>query len=267
MRSAMWVLGMGLMLVSAWVWPNSLCERPISVAVSPLGETMKINGQQVSGIIPELLSKVEQETGCKFKYLILPRVRALRMFEQGEIDLIVAAQISQRDLAGVMTPILSVKSSLISRKSRLTNVDPLLLLQQGKLLVNVVRGMNSGPEYLALLAELKQKNKLEEVVDLDVIAHKMALNRADAIIIPPMVFLEAATVHGIADDLQITQLVDIPASRSGIYLSTQLLAKPAGQRVQMALNKIIRSGWVWRMYQQRLPAWSLIGITPITPAL
>lgn len=273
MRGAEWALGIGILLVSSWAWPNSKCERPISVAASPLGEALKIKDQQVSGIIPDLLSKVTQETGCQFKYEIVPRARAFSMFERGEIDIIPAAQTEERDQIGFLIAFISVKNALITRKSRSSKVAPLLLLQQGKLLVNVVRGINTGAmkpsaEYIDLITQLRQQNKLEEVVDLDLIARKMSMNRADATISPPMNFLGAATLYGIADDLQVTLLDDIAVSRAGLYLSKKLFtdsdtSNVDAQRVKSILHKVISEGYVWRMYQERLPAWSLIGVTPI----
>ncbi|MGL4995387.1 MAG: hypothetical protein ACRC6G_04360 [Deefgea sp.] len=252
-------------MASNWAWSSGTCARPIIVAASPLGETMKINGQAVSGIIPDFLSKISLETGCQFSYDIVPRVRALMMFERGEVDVMDAVQTPARDTAGLFIPYFSFKNALITRKSRQTNVAPLVLLQQGQLQVNVLRGMNHGSEYLALLAQLRQQNRLEDVVDLNMIARKMELNRADATIVSPIIFLDAATRHGIADDLQITLLQTVPA-KAGIYLSNKLLSEVDGQRIKSAISKAISEGNIWRMYQERLPAWSLTGVVPITGA-
>lgn len=254
---------LGLLISPTYAGELAGCSRPIVVAASPLGETMKIDQNNVAtGIVPEILAQIEKETGCHFVYQNLPRVRALWMFEKGEVDLIAAAQIPSRDAVGYFLPVITLQSTLITRKSRQSQTPPMEQLQRGELMVNVVRGMNSGPAYMALIDDLRQKNKLEEVVDLDVLANKMSVNRADATILSPLVFMYAAKMHGIENDLNITLFTPAQSSQAGFYLSKIKLSAPDHLRLKRAFEAKIKSGEVWRMYQSRLPAWALLGASP-----
>jgi polar amino acid transport system substrate-binding protein len=258
------IFAMGLAASISFAEELGGCSRPITVAASPLGETMKIDQNNgVSGILAETLAKIEKETGCHFVYQVLPRARALWMFEKGEVDLIAAAQLPSRDAAGVFLPVMLLQNTLITRKSRQTQIPPMERLQSGALMVNVVRGINTGPAYMALLDDLRRKNKLEEVVDLDVVANKMAVNRADATILPPLIFMLAAKTYGIENDLNITLFTPTQISPVGFYLSKTKLSTQDSLVLKSAFERAIESGEIWRMYQSRLPEWTLLGATPV----
>ncbi len=176
------------MVFPSVVWAG--CSRPMVVAISPLSVYMEVDlNERIKGIIPDLLHELSKKTGCQFVYEVMPRVRALKMFESGQIDLIAASRTVKRDAVGDYVFVMAEQPILITLKESVSKDMAMDALMQGKLRVNVVRGFDLGPAYLELLAELRKKNQLEDVIDTDTIANKMLEKRCDATVISATNFL------------------------------------------------------------------------------
>jgi len=186
------VIGVLLAQWSAFALASTGCSRPLVVASSPLSIFMEVDeSSRVSGVVPDFLAEISRTTGCQFVYDVMPRIRALRMFEAGKIDIIIASKIDKRDAVADYVNGVFERPSLIMLKDHPDAATPLDALMQGKLQVNVVRGFDMGPEYRALLEQLKQKNKLEDVLDTDIIARKMLEKRCDATVLGASTFAKS----------------------------------------------------------------------------
>lgn len=232
------------------------CSRPITVAASPLGLFMDIDEQNiVSGIIPDFLAEISKTTACQFVYEVMPRVRALRMLELGKIDIIAASQTPQRDAAADYVNVLSEPVSLISLKDRTGSGNPIDDLRQGKMQVNIVRGFDMGTEYWKLVANLRQKNRIEDVLSADIIAQKMLSNRCDATIMGVSTFIKSVEKYKLESRLLITPIDFFPPLNSGFYFPKNSL--PEKDRLFL-INEValkVKAGRIKDLYKQKLIKW------------
>lgn len=217
------------------------------VPASSLGRMMTVDpaSGEVGGVYPELLRERGRRAGCTFVFPAVPRARAEAMLRQGEADLIVGAvQVPERDLWGRYVPMIGTEWMLIS-----TDPDPPRspgdLLARPGIRLNVVRGYNYGPAYLALLARLDQQGKLEYVKDPQTIARKMAAGRATYAYMPSNTFAGTLEEMGLRESLgarvRYTRLAGIPASTSGVYISDKTPAADAALLATM-LEQLSKDG-------------------------
>ncbi|PHV02143.1 hypothetical protein CSQ88_08330 [Iodobacter sp. BJB302] len=229
------------------------CSRPLIVASSPISIFMEIDeSDRVSGVVPDFLAEVSKTTGCQFVYEVMPRIRALRMFEAGKIDIIAASKIDKRDAVGDYINVISEPPSLILLKDHPDADTPLDALMQGKLQVNVVRGFDLGPEYMALLAQLKQKNKLEDVLDTDIIARKMLEKRCDATVVGASAFAKSVERFHLESKLHAVPIAAIPVVNSGFYLSKASMQEKDRFFLSAELNTRLRNGRFKEIFMKRV---------------
>lgn len=127
-------------------------------------------------------------------------------------------------------------------------------------MVNTVRSFDFGPAYQQLLASLQKQDRLEEVVDTDTVARKMAAGRADATIMPALVFYPSAVTGNIVQQVVATPLPDLPAITSGLYLSRSSLPEADRAWLTQQMQKLVESGEFRRLIQARYAAdWALTG--------
>lgn len=80
---------------------HAKCSRVIQVPVSPIGQSVLIDGDNVNGIYPELLRSLTDKEGCSFAFSEVPRARLEILFESGRADLLIPATKTQkRDMSG-----------------------------------------------------------------------------------------------------------------------------------------------------------------------
>jgi polar amino acid transport system substrate-binding protein len=237
------------------------CSRAITVPVSPMGSDIIIDEQhKVTGVLPELLAELTARTGCRFTLLPVPRMRALSMFADGKVDLLPAVvQTAERDKAGQFIAFTSARVAAVGLRDKAIMVDEQL---DGSYSVNVVRGYDYGPAYLALLDKLRRQHRLEEVVDPLTAVRKLSMGRAGLVLIAPGALVDAVMQTGMDQQLQARPLTTIPPFLAGIYLARHGLPEPDRQLLATALAEPSLQQKYWRLISTRLPAWALEGAKP-----
>ncbi|STQ89504.1 substrate-binding periplasmic protein [Iodobacter fluviatilis] len=242
-----------VLLVQWHVVAAAGCSRPLIVASSPISIFMEIDeSNRVSGLVPDFLTEISKTTGCQFVYEVMPRIRALLMFEAGKVDIIAASKIDKRDAVGDYINVISEQTSLILPKDHPDAATPLDALMQGKLQVNVVRGFNLGPEYMALMALLKQKNKLEDVLDTDIIARKMLEKRCDATVGGISAFAKSFERYHLESKLHAVPIAAIPVVNSGFYLSKTSMQEKDRLFLGAELNAKLKAGKFKEIFMKRV---------------
>jgi len=207
--------------------PRAACSRPIVVPASPLGSLFVVNDNTgaVGGIYADVLRDYGRRAGCEFVFPIVPRARAEFMVRNGLADLLVASvQVPERDAWGSFVPMLGTEWVLISYRSDAPPRSTDELLEKPDIRFNAVKSFNDGPAYLAMLARLDSRHKLEYVNDTETIVRKMLAGRADYTVMPSTIFAGTLAEMGISDaqrrNFHYSQLDGIPASVAGVYISS-----------------------------------------------
>ncbi|MCX7207947.1 MAG: transporter substrate-binding domain-containing protein [Proteobacteria bacterium] len=238
---------------SAFSEAASGCSRPLIVASSSISIFMEVDDlDRVSGVVPDFLAEITKTTGCQFIYEVMPRIRALRMLEAGKIDIIAASKIDKRDALADYVNVISERPSLIMLKDHPNAATPLDALMQGKLQVNVVRGFDIGPEYRALLEQLKQKNRLEDVLDTDVIARKMLEKRCDATVVGASTFAKSIEKFNLESKLQVIPMETMPIVYSGFYFSKTSMQEKDRLFLIAEFNSKLKAGKFKEIFMKRV---------------
>ncbi len=244
---------------------QAACSRPITIAISGQGSDIVVEeNRAISGAMAEVLDEVARRSGCSFNHLFVPRVRAITMFMAGEVDVLPAAvQTPERDRVGVFVTYSSAQVAAIGLRNRLAQLGTLNNELSGSYLVNVVRGHDYGGAFKALVASLKAQHRLEEVADPLTAARKLALGRADLVLMAPGAFSEAAQRAGIDQALQAVPVTTIPAFLAGIYVSRSALNDSDREQLLHTLSDPAIKQRYWHSSSKRLQPWVLSGARPV----
>ncbi|MDZ7939072.1 MAG: transporter substrate-binding domain-containing protein [Rhodoferax sp.] len=244
-------------------WASAACTRPIVIAASP-GLNLELDkDNRPSGLVPDFFQYLQARTGCQFTYLYVPHARALRMFEEAQVDLISSlVQTPERDRWGRFVPVAHIRASLITLANEKIQ-DPLFALENGDLRVDAVRGFNYGPAYQALLTKLRAMNKLQEVTDAATVIRKIKLGRTDATIMVASILVNAASENQMNDVLRGTVVPNLPVSGTGFYLSTKRLDPESLATLHAAFQNKVHLAYFWQLLKARMPAWALSSVESI----
>jgi len=243
----------GLLLTGA---ATAGCSRPIQVPAAVSGQTVTTSGQQVGGVIPEVMNKIGQRIGCTFVWTPVARMRLEAKFENGEADMLIASnQVPHRDLFGYFIPMMETRATLISVRSERAPVHSMQELRaRRELRVALVRGYDFGPAYQALSADLAAQGRLYLQPQPTTVARMLAEGLADVTIMTGIAFVGGlygdARSEIIAGKLRSEPLDDLPWLRGGIYLSKKSLNAADRQLLEHALNEAVRDGTWWRALQR-----------------
>lgn len=238
---------------------TAACTRPVQAPASPIGLSVIVKGDTVSGAFPEFLNAVGRKAGCEFVYPVVPRARLEAMFENGQADVIMASvQSEQRDRFGQFIPLVSSRVTLVSLDSKREPVTNMagLLNRRGMTLV-LVRGYDYGFAYRGLVEALSAEGRVRYEKDPVGVGRALKAGIADATIMPPTALIGAVQsdprVADIVDRIRVEPLEELEWSKGGIYLSRGSL--PPGDRalLEQALTEAGRQGLLYRAYQRYYP--------------
>lgn len=247
------------------------CSRVINVPISPIGLSVIVKGEEVSGVYPEVLRGLERQ-GCMFGFSIVPRARLEAMFEAGKADLLVpATKTPRRDEHGVFIPLVQSRAVIIgladapAKPSKLTD-----LLSNKQLRVALVRGFDFGPSYQLLLSGLEKQGRLVLATDALAVARLMQGGLVDVTVMAPSIFVGAlendARSKALANGLQFYPVEEFPWGESGIYISRKAVGQKDIQGLQELLQNSGQRGDVWKAFQHYYRAEVLSGsIRPLPP--
>lgn len=239
---------------------RAACSRPIVAPAAPIGLSVVVRGDQVSGIFPDFLNAVAARAGCAIVWPVVPRARIEAMFENGSADMLIAAiRSEQRDRSGLFVPLLETRPTLVS----LAGARPAIasmeqLLARRELRVALVRGFDYGDAYRGLSAKLAAQGRLYLEPDPLSVARLLHGGMADVTIMPPTAVLGAIRgdprVEGMAARLRSEPLKELPWLSSGIYLSARSLGAGDRRALEKALIAARKSGALMQAYRRHYPS-------------
>ncbi|MFZ6745128.1 substrate-binding periplasmic protein [Undibacterium sp. JH2W] len=233
---------------------QAACSRVINTPVAPLGFSVIVNGDNVTGIYPDILRSLSVKESCQFQFSSVPRARLEVMFENGQADLLFPAiRTAKRDEHGIFVPMIYTRATLISLQSARPPIrSQQELLEQKNLKVAVVRGFDYGEGYQTLLSELNKQGRLIMEADPVSVARIMKSGVADASVMAPYIFAGAVQgdtrVDDMADKIRYEPLAELGWGDSGIYLSKKSLSQDDRNALQEMMERAARSGQVWKLF-------------------
>lgn len=239
------------MLAMAALLPLSAgaaCTRPIQVPVAPIGQSVIIHADKVSGAFPDLLNAVGARAGCRFVFTPMPRIRLEKMFEIGKADLLIAATHSaRRDESGLFVALVETRPTLIALDSLAAPPRSFAeLLARRELRVALVRGFEYGEAYVELSKKLAEQGRLYLEPDPLTVARLLHGGMADVTIMPPSAVVGAvkgdARVDALPAHMRIVPLAELPWIRSGIYISYKSMDAAERATLERALTASSKAG-------------------------
>ncbi|MFO1251993.1 MAG: transporter substrate-binding domain-containing protein [Inhella sp.] len=239
------------------------CSRPIQVPVGPVGLSVVVDGDQISGAYPLLLQQLGATQGCRFVFQPVPRARLERLFETGAADLIVPATHSERrDAYGEFVPLILSRAAAVSLQSSRPPLRSIAeLLARKELRVVVVRGFDFGAPYQRLVEQLREQGRLQQESEVGTLLRALQEGHADLAVLSP------TNVYGVAPpggkpldpQLRVEPLDDLPWREAGFYLSNKSLSPADRDLLRQMLQEAERSGAVWRALSLAYPPQALEG--------
>jgi polar amino acid transport system substrate-binding protein len=239
---------------------SAVCTRVLQVPISPVGISVTIKGDVISGIYPDILRDVGAKLACQFNFTPVPRARQEALFQVGESDILVPAVHSdERDKYGYFIALVQTRAMLISidaTRAPIGNFSQ--LLERADMRVAVVRGFDYGPAYFALLDKLKTKGRLYQETSPANVARLLKEGIADVTIMPPSTM--AATIVGDArieammDKLRVEALVELGWNDAGLYLSRRSMPAELRHALEAEVATVALSKTVFDRFRLALPA-------------
>lgn len=247
------LMGLGIGMLSAQV-VQAKCSRSIQVPVAPIGQSVVIEGDNISGIYPELLRSLTDKEGCSFTFSEVPRARLELLFETGRADLLIpASKTPKRDASGTFVALVQNRATLLSLQSNRQSIKSLRELQDHSTLkVALVRGFDYGPAYQELVKALDKQGRLILDVDALSVARLLKAGTAHLTIMAPTILAGAVQdderLRDLNERLRIEPVEELPWGYSGVYLSNTALIPQDRLALQDALERAARSGEVWKAF-------------------
>jgi polar amino acid transport system substrate-binding protein len=258
-----WRTGAALVLLAMPALAQAGCSRPIHAPMAPIGRSVFAGPDGPGGVYPEILRSVEAREGCSFVLSIVPKARQEAMFENGKADLLIpAVRTARRDQLGVFVPLTFNRATLISLASERPALASMQeLLARRELRVALVRGFDYGEAYQQLARELERQGRLVQEVDPNGVARLLKAGMADATVMAPSILLGAihgdARVQQLSDKLRYEPLAELPWGDSGAYISRRSVSSADQAALRDLLERLLRSGTLWKSFQQHYPPGSL----------
>lgn len=251
LRTLTWSLVFGWLGMPA---AHAKCSRAIQVPVAPIGQSVVIEGDTVSGIYPELLRSLTDKEGCSFTFSEVPRARLELLFETGRADLLIpASKTPRRDASGTFVALVQNRPTLLSLQSNRPTIKSLRELQDHSTLkVALVRGFDYGPAYQELVKALEKQGRLILDVDALSVARLLKAGTAQITIMAPTILAGAVQdderLRDLSERLRIEPVEELPWGYSGVYISNTALLPQDRLALQDALERAARSGDVWKAF-------------------
>lgn len=227
------------------------CTRPLFAPVSPAGRLIIVEGDQVSGVWPDLLRQLGAEIGCQFEFPVLPRARIeMELLAGQRLDLMLpATRTPERDRRAFFLPLLRQPMMLVTRsKADADKIASLDALRRSGWRTAILRSFAFSAEYRALVAELAADHRVDYVNDANAIGRMLRAGRIDFALLPPSV------AHSTAEAGLSQQRFDaLPLLEVGVYLSTATLGAADLALLREAFLKAAREGRVKRAFLRYYP--------------
>jgi polar amino acid transport system substrate-binding protein len=227
--------------------------------LSPSGMT-RVQGEEFTGMLPDILRKYGKQYGCEWQFSIAPRARIEAMFEAGQSDVIIGAtRTPRRDQLGYFIPIISTRAAVLSLGKPEQPVKSFTdIVNRRDIRVALVRGLEFGDAFDAMVKVLTaQKRVIYESSPLAVV-RLLDAGIVDVTIMTPISFAGMAGADPryapIIARLRIDPVDELPWSETGAYIAKDRVTPADRTTLETLLGDIARAGVVQEHMKAIYPA-------------
>lgn len=231
------------------------CSRDINVPLAPLGASVIVNGNEISGIYPEMLRAMGARAGCNFIMTAVPRARLNAMFDAGLADIMLPSVREARPASkAIFVPLIGSRAVLISVGASAPAIrSARQLIEHPEIRLAEVRGADFGEPYRSVMDELDKQGRVYFEADPISVARLLNAGFADATIMATTTLSGAiqndARVAGLFDKLSFQPLAEFTWGVSGVSLSRQSLTPGDLALLRELFERAARSGSVLEAFQ------------------
>jgi polar amino acid transport system substrate-binding protein len=235
------------------------CSRPMQVPIGPSGMSVRINGDDVGGLVPDLLRRGGKLVGCEWIWTIAPRARVEAMFEAGQSDLMLAVtRTTRREELGHFIPMLSTRASVIHFGANLPTLRTLAdIAARKELRVAALRGADYGEEFNALLDLLASEKRLIFESNPVAVARVIEAGRADLTITIPIAQYGPLNADPrfayLVGKMRFIVLDDLTWSQTGLYISKASVNAADRAVLEKMFADMLKSGVMWNALKANYP--------------
>jgi len=181
------VLGMLLCMAGAAQAADTLCARPIRVALFEFGVLYRSDTND--GIDVRLIEEMERRSGCTFERVVMPRARIWNELQAGNLDMATAAiPTPERKAYAYVLPYMQTRNVLLLRKQSARAAATQVAFESSKLRMAVVRGFRHESAYDTMITKLSERGRVVEAADVTDLLRMLDKGVVDAVLSQPIVY-------------------------------------------------------------------------------
>lgn len=237
----------------AWAAADS-CGRPLQVGVSLLGWGLFEANGKLQGIVPDLVERLAQRSGCRLQLSLRPRARVMLDFQNAELDIVTSAlRTADRDAVGDYLPYAFSGFDLIAHPSVPTQIDNVAALEaDSSHRLGLVRGIQLSPRLMQAVERLASQGRIEWASDFNNLAARLTAERFGLGVFPTVIHGKLQHDGVLPAGFRRIELPDSPPHPIGLYLQRRRMNDAQRRRVLAAMRQLVRDGEVTSIYVRYL---------------
>ncbi|PIK13783.1 transporter substrate-binding domain-containing protein [Halobacteriovorax sp. JY17] len=186
----------------------------------------------LDGVVYKLCKKIEERSGLKFTYTLVPYARAIKLLKDGEVDLgVFYPSEKYRGEFSALTPTLGNINYLITKKA----IKIKSLKEIGSLKIALIRGAKYSKEFDAL-----EKPGQVFVQDYNKSLHMLLLNRVDLVVVSSAAFEYFLRMNNIKSENSFN-IFTLNNQKNWIHVSKKM-SNTNKEKIKKANTSVIESG-------------------------
>ncbi|MBC7916220.1 MAG: transporter substrate-binding domain-containing protein [Rhodoferax sp.] len=236
---------------------NAGCSRPIAIAASPMGRAMVIEKDvHVTGYTRDIVDRVSRETGCTFKFYVVPRPRAFLMLRTGEVDIVTDATLTDDRLQHArFVELGTIGVGLVSLARKPVPRLSMAAIRESQITLIGINGHDYGSEYQQLVSHAKADGRISLPTSPEHAMKMLLAGRAQAILTAPFTLIEAWQQFGEGEKLVVSEIQGMPVTKYGWYFSNAKMNKVDIATIADKVVALTQSGEVRKLSYYHYPDW------------
>lgn len=251
------VLFIGLL---AFFSKSTLADPPhqddsFSLAFYELGALYYKNADGThAGIDQDVIDELGRRSGLHFQTVLESRVRIWTRLANGTLDMSVSGiSTPEREQFARFIPYFATRNYVLMRRDLPASAQsPEGFLADPSYKVAVVKSFKHGAEFDRWLALLRERGRVREVADFQMVLHLLKIGRVQAVLALPTSWVPALKQQDMAATVQVLDWWPKDTIVHGLILSRQRVPDAAVQRMATAIQSMRDDGTLSAIFQRHM---------------